>query len=117
MRLAYGEGVLVAILAPFVIYLIGKINLSETFFLIFALLGVWTLVSAFTLVTEHDRFLYIAWGLILASFSSVFITLIQYAVALIILAIIASILINVPTRKSQLKKNQVNIDQSKPSPA
>ncbi len=117
MKLAYGEGVLVAILAPFVVLLFGKINLFETFFLIFALLGVWTLVSAFTLAIAHDRFFYVAWGLILASFSSAFITRIQYAVALIILAIIASILINVATRKNQPKKSQVKVDQNKPSPA
>jgi hypothetical protein len=117
MKLAYSEGALVAILAPFVVYLIGKINLNETFFLIFALLGIWSLVSAFVIVIEHDRFLYIAWGLILASFSSVFITQIQYAVALIILSIIASLLINVATRKSQTKTSQVKVDQNKPSPA
>jgi len=117
MKLAYGEGALVAILAPFVVYLIGKINLNETFFLVFALLGIWTLVSAFALVTQQDKFPYIAWGLVLASFSSVFITQIQYAVALIILAIIASLLINVATRKSRPKTSQVKMDQSKSSPA
>jgi uncharacterized membrane protein len=117
MKLAYGEGALVAILAPFVVYLFGKINLPETFFLIFALLGVWTLVSAFAIVTAKEKFPFIAWGLVLASFSSAFITRIQYAVALIILAIIAAILINVATRKSQPRKNQVKADQNKPNPA
>ena len=57
MKLAYGEGVLVAILAPFVVYLFGKINLCETFFLIFALLGIWTLVSAFTILVGSREIL------------------------------------------------------------
>jgi uncharacterized membrane protein len=116
MKLAYGEGALVAILAPFVVYLFGKINLPETFFLIFALLGFWTIVAAFTIVTAQDKFPYFGWGLVLASISSAFVTRIQYAVALIILAIIASLLINAATRKSQ-PKSQVRPDQNKPSPA
>jgi hypothetical protein len=117
MKLAYGEGVLVAILAPFVVYLFGKINLSETFFLIFALLGIWTLVSAFTILVGHERFFYIAWGLILVSFSTVFVTEIQYAAGLVILAVIVALLINVVTRKNQPRKSKVSMDQNKSNPA
>jgi hypothetical protein len=116
MRLAYYEGVLVAILAPIVIYLFGKIDLLETSFLVFLLLGVWTLVSAFAMMSGHARMYYIVWGLILASFSSIFIIRIQYALALIILAVLASVLINVATRKIEPKKNQVRLDQNKSSP-
>ena len=118
MRLAYYEGVLVAILAPIVVYLFGfgKIDLLETSFLVFLFLGVWTLVSVFTLMFGRARMYYIVWGLILASFSSIFIIRIQYALALIILAVLASVLINVATRKIEPKKNQIRLDQNKSNP-
>ena len=112
MRLAYGEGVIIAILAPLVVLLIGKITVLQTFFAIFALLGLWTLVSAFILMAEKDRMVYIAWGLILGSFSSAFIAPLQYAVALILVAIIAALLINVASRKNPQKTANVKLDQS-----
>jgi hypothetical protein len=103
VRLAYGEGVIIAILAPFVILLFGKITVLQTFFSVFFLVGVWTLLSAFMLMKEKDRIFYVTWGLILASISSAFITHVQYAIALILIAIIAVLLINVATRKTQPK--------------
>ncbi len=114
MRLAYGEGVIIAILAPFIVYLLGlgKITILQTFFSIFALVGLWTLLSAFMLMAEKDRIYYITWGLILTGFSSLFIIRIAYAIALILIAIIAALLINVATRKSQSKTSSLQVDQS-----
>jgi hypothetical protein len=112
MRLAYGEGVIVAILAPFIVLLFGKITVLQTFFAVFLLVGLWTLVSAFLLMALKDRIYYITWGLILSSFSSTFIIHIQYAVALILIAIIAALLINVATRKNPPKALGMKVDQS-----
>jgi len=109
LRLAYGEGVVIAILAPIIVFLlgIGKITALQTLFLIFLLFGVWTLIAAFTLVGQKDRIYYFSWGLILASISSAFITHIEYAIALILLAIVVSLLVNVATRKSTPKTSNV----------
>jgi hypothetical protein len=112
MRLAYGEGVIIAVLAPLVVLLIGKITVLQSLFAIFALMGLWTLVSAFILMAEKERMYYLAWGLILASFSSAFIAPLQYAAALILVAIIAALLINVATRKNSPKTTNVRLDQN-----
>lgn len=109
MRLAYGEGVIVAILAPIIVFLfgIGKITPLQTAFLVFLLLGVWTLIAAFALMAQKDRIYYFTWGLILASISSAFITHIQYAIALILLAIVVALFVNVATRRNPPKSSSV----------
>gem|GEM_PF-5560027 len=40
MRMAYGEGVVVAILLPFVLFLLGVVSLSVTLFLCLIFFGV-----------------------------------------------------------------------------
>jgi len=114
LRLAYGEGVLVAILAPFIVLLFGKITVLQTFFAVFLLLGLWTLVSAFLLMAVKDRIFYITWGLILSGISSAFIIHIQYAVAFILIAILAALVINVATRRNPPKPQGMKVDQSNP---
>jgi hypothetical protein len=111
MKIAYGEGMILAILVPVVIYLLGVLSLPRTFFLFFVLAGAWTIVSAFAFGKNAERILYVAWGLILASLSSYFVIQLQYAVALTILAMIASILLSISFRRNNstkprdLKKN------------
>jgi len=100
MKLAYGEGLVLAVLVPIVVYLLGFLSLPRTFFLFFLLAGVWTIVSAFAFSKARERIYYVAWGLILASLASYFAIQLQYAVALTILAVIASILLNVATRSN-----------------
>ena len=116
MRLAYGEGLVLAILAPFVVYLlgIGRITLFETLFSVFALIGIWTILSAFLLVSFSERIYYVTWGLVILSVSSAFIVHIQYAIALILIAIIASLLINVSTRKNRMQVTSVKVGSNGP---
>jgi len=114
MRLAYAEGLILAVLAPFVVYFlgIGKLTLLETLFSVFALIGIWTILSAFALISAGDRIFYVTWGLVLLSFSSLFVTHIQYAIALILIAIIASLLINSATRREKGKISNVKVGQN-----
>jgi hypothetical protein len=114
MKIAYGEGMILAVLVPVVIYLLGALSLPRTAFLFFVLAGAWTIVSAFAFGKNTERLLYVAWGLILAilaSLSSYFVIQLQYAVALTIVAVIASILTNIASRRNNsakpkdLKKN------------
>jgi hypothetical protein len=113
LKLAYGEGIIVAVLAPIVIFLFGKISILQTFFSVFALIGLWTLVSAYLFSTTRERMYYVSWGLIVLAISSAFVIHIQYAIALILIAIIASLLINVATRKSAPNTRDVKVDQSR----
>jgi len=115
MRLAYGEGVLVAILVPFIVYLlgIGRFTLPETLFSVFALVGLWTVISAFVLMRERDRVYYFTWGLIILSISSAFVVHIQYAIALILIAIIVALLYNVATRDRSARSPKISYNESK----
>lgn len=114
MRLAYGEGVLVAILVPFIVYLlgIGKFTILETLFSVFALVGLWTIISAFVLMRERDRVYFFTWGLIVLSISSAFVVHIQYSIALILIAIIAALLFNVATRDRSTRSPKISYNQS-----
>ncbi len=100
MRVAYGEGIIVAIILPFVFLLVGLINLDDTLFLVLLLFGLWTFLSAFLLARASERNFYITWGLVLACLSTVFIISIGYAIALVLVAIIAAVVINISTRKA-----------------
>jgi hypothetical protein len=100
MRIAYGEGVIVAIILPFVFLLLGLIKLYDTLFLVLLLFGLWTIVSALVLARLSERNFYLTWGLILSCISTIFVIQVAYAIALVLIAIIASLVINVSTRKS-----------------
>ncbi len=99
MRAAYGEGLVVAVLLPFVLYFLGFLNLPYTLFLVVILIGSWTVVSAFVLVKREELRIYFTWGLILACASTLFVISLTYAIALILIAIIASVFVFVSTRK------------------
>jgi len=99
MRIAYGEGAVVAILLPFVLLFLGLVTTSVTLFLIFLFFGVWSLVSSFVLAKKDERNIYLAWGLVLSCASTIFVISISYAIALTLIAIIASLFIFVAKRE------------------
>ncbi|MGA2874762.1 MAG: hypothetical protein ABSE82_04390 [Nitrososphaerales archaeon] len=101
MRMAYGEGVVVAILLPFVLFLLGVVSLSVTLFLCLIFFGVWTLISAFLLARKVERNFFLTWGLIISCASTIFVIQLSYAIALILIAIIASVFIYVSARKTK----------------
>ena len=84
--MAYGEGVVVAVLVPFVLLFLGLVSLSVTLFLFLLLLGVWTLISAFLLAKKAEKNFFLTWGLILACASTIFVIPVSYAIALILIA-------------------------------
>ena len=98
MRLAYWEGILLAILAPVIAALFQLVTVFQAFFLIFLLMGAWTVLSSFILMGQNERIYYLSWGLVLACVSSAFITRLQYSVALILIAVIAVLFVNAYTR-------------------
>jgi hypothetical protein len=117
LKLAYGEGVILAVLAPVVVLLLGVLTLSQTVFLIFLLAGVWTIVSAFAFGKSSERMFYIAWGLVLASIASFFVLKLQYAVAIVVLVVIASVLLNVASRGKSKDTKTVRKNQERSTPS
>jgi len=96
LKLGYGAGVLIVVLLSFAAYFLGVITLLQTVALILLLGGLWTVVAAFTIFNDSERSFYLGWGVVVAALSTfdVFNNF-NYTIALILIAIVALILINV----------------------
>lgn len=96
MKLGYGAGILIVVLLSFATYFLGIISLLQTVALILLLGGLWTVVAAFTIYSDSERSFYLGWGVVVAALSTfdVFNNF-NYTIALILIAIVALILINV----------------------
>lgn len=99
-RIEYGEGVVVVLLLPFVFYFLRLISILNAAFASILLLGVWTMISSFVIMGKEELRVYFAWGLVIASISSFFVVSATYAVAILLIAIIVSVLLFVSGRKA-----------------
>ena len=97
MRISLGAGIIVAILAPFVVYFLRFQSVYLTFFEIFLLLGAWIIISSSFF--PQERTMYLIVGILLGVISSVFIIPITYAAALVLVGIIAAVIVASTTRK------------------
>jgi len=95
LKAGWGIGTLIAILFSVVVYLLNIVDLRGLASLILLLCGLWTLLSSFVIVERKDRSYYSGWGIVLASLSLFDFIPFNYTIALVILAIIALIIINV----------------------
>ena len=79
-----------------VAWLLGLIDLPRMISLMLLLGGLWTVVAAFTIFDVSERMFYLGWGVVVAALSTfdVFNNF-NYTIALILIAIVALILINV----------------------
>jgi hypothetical protein len=93
LRISYTAGFVVVILAPFILYFIRALSLNETFFLIFLLLGAWTIAESFAFTEIIERKRYLISGIILGFLSPSFIIQFTYGVAFIIVGIILAVVI------------------------
>lgn len=75
--------------------LLGSFSTQATISLLLLLAGLWTVVAAFLVVDRKDRSYYSAWGIVIAALSLAYLIPIQYELALILLAIVALVIINV----------------------
>ena len=91
----WGVGTIVAILLSVSVYFIGFVSLQGMVSLILLLCGLWTVVVAFVVVERKDRSYYSGWGVVIAALSLSYFIQLQYALAVILLAIIALIIINI----------------------
>jgi hypothetical protein len=86
---------IVAVLLSVALGLLGSLSAQATISLLLLLAGLWTIVAAFVIVDSKDRSYYSAWGVVIAALSLAYLIPIQYELALILLAIVALIIINV----------------------
>ncbi len=96
MKLGYGAGIIIAVLLSVATYLLGAIGFLQMVALMLLLGGLWTVVAAFTIFNDTERSFYLGWGVVVAALSTfdVFNNF-NYTIALILIAIVALILINV----------------------
>ena len=96
MKPGWGIGTIVAILLSVALYLLAVVSLEGMVALLLLLCGVWTIIAAFTVVDRKDRSFYSGWGVVVAILSLFYITpSLNYTIALVLLAVIALIIINV----------------------
>jgi hypothetical protein len=95
LKAGWGVGIIIAVLLAVVVYLVGIVDLRGLVSLVLLLTGLWTLVSAFVIVERKDRSYYSGWGVVIAALSLTYFTSLNYTIALVLLAIVALIIINV----------------------
>jgi hypothetical protein len=100
LKPGWGVGVIVAILLSVAVYLLGVVNLGGMVSVLLLLSGLWTLVAAFVIVERKDRSYYSGWGVVIAALSLFDFIPLNYTIALVLLAIVALIIINVYVGKA-----------------
>ena len=96
VRLGYGAGLLIVVLLSVAAFFVEIVDLPQMVSLMLLLGGLWTLVAAFTIFDVSERSFYLGWGVVAAALSTfdVFHNP-SYTIALILIAVVALILINV----------------------
>ena len=95
LKPGWGVGTIVAILVSVAIYLLGIVNFYGMVSMLLLLCGLWTLVAAFAVVELKDRSYYMGWGVVIAALSLFDFIPFNYTIALILMAIVVLILVNV----------------------
>ena len=95
MKPGWGVGMIVAILLSVAVFLFNAVDLKGMVSLLLLLCGLWTVVAAFAIVERKDRNYYSGWGVVIAALSLFDFIPLNYTIALVLLAIVALIIINV----------------------
>lgn len=115
LRLGIGMGMMVAVLLSAAAYLFGLVkSLSYTVSLALLLVGLWTIACALTIVERKDRNYYGGWGVVIAVLSLFAFLPLQYAIGLLLLALVALILLYAYTGK---KDKIITAARTPPAPA
>ena len=77
------------------VWLFGVLDLAGMVSMLLLLSGLWTVVSALTIVEKSDRNYYLGWGAVIAILSLFNSIPFRYAIALVLTAIVILIIINV----------------------
>ena len=95
LKPSWGIGTVIAILLSVVAYLFNLVNFTHMVSLLLLLCGTWTVVSGFIVIEPKDRMYYVSWGVVVAAMSLFAYLPANYAVGLILLAVVALIVIAV----------------------
>ena len=95
MKPGWGVGIIVAILVSAAVYLFGIINLPGLFSMILLLCGLWTVLTSLVIVETKDRNYYLGWGVVIAVLSLFDFIPFNYTIALVFMAVVVLILVNV----------------------
>ena len=100
MKVGWGIGVVIAVLVSFAAYSFGLFGPMVTFSAaelllstIALLVGLWTVIAAFTTMGAKDRVYYSAWGVVLTCLSLFAYLPAAYAIGILLIAIVAMILL------------------------
>jgi cell division protein FtsW (lipid II flippase) len=94
LKVSWGVGAVVAVLVSAAVLSFGLLNPERSLSLALMLLGLWTIVSAFTVAQSKDRGYYSAWGVVLAMMSLFAYLPANYALGLLFIGVVVLILIN-----------------------
>ena len=95
MKPGWGIGMIIAVLLSVAVFFLGLVDLAGMVSLVLLLSGLWTLVSAFVIFDARDRSYYMGWGVVIAALALFDFIPFNYTVALILMAIVVLILVNV----------------------
>ena len=93
MKVSWGVGEIVVILLSLISYLFGLTSPVYTLSLFLLLSGLWTLAAGLALVDRKDRTFYSSWGVVVAVLSAFAFLPLNYALGLVLVAIVALILL------------------------
>ncbi len=93
MRIGWGMGEVIVVLLSLISYLFGVTNATYTGSLLLLLTGVWTVAAGFFIVDRKDRTYYSSWGVVIAVLSAFAFLPTDYAIGLVLVAIVALILL------------------------
>ena len=95
MKPGWGVGTVVAVLLSVAVWLVGVVDFRGMVSMVLLLCGLWTLVAAFVVVDLKDRSYYMGWGVVIAALSLFDFIPFNYTIALILMAVVVLIIINV----------------------
>jgi len=115
VKVSWGVGEIVAILLSLISYLFTLTNLEDTLSLFLLLSGLWTIVAGLAIVEKRDRTYYASWGVVVAVLSTFAFIPLNYALGLVLVAIVALILLTAFNYRSGKMYTAAN--QSSPTSA
>ncbi len=93
MRISWGVGEIVVILVSLAAYFFELTGGIYTVSLFLLLTGLWTVTAGLTLVDRKDRTYYSSWGVVIAVLSAFAFLPANYAIGLVLVAVVALILL------------------------
>ena len=109
LKLGFGEILILIILSGVALFLLEIFDVTQTFAFLMIGVGLWSVIFGIAIARSDERQYYVGWGVVVAVFASVFFVPLQYALALVLIAMVLIATISIVLRN----KSTVNLS-SKP---